>query len=101
MRWARLPGTTGRIGTAATLGALAAVFALNVPDPAFAASAIPGDPDCLMDPTNPECQAGPYVPTGPDDSRCNGMPLSVGCEGGPFDDDDTNDWPRLPGEPTG
>lgn len=96
-----LPGIGSRIETAVTLGALVTIFALSVPVPAFAAPAPPPpDPDCLMDPTNPECQyTGSNVPTNADDARCNAMPLSIGCQGGAYDTDDTNDWPRLPGEP--
>jgi hypothetical protein len=100
MSLAILPGITSRSRTLAMLGALLAVFALSVPVSAFAAPAPPPEPDCMVDPTNPECQyTGPNVPTGPDDARCSGMPLSVGCDGGPLDYNDINDWPTLPGEP--
>jgi hypothetical protein len=75
-----------RSGVAATLGAMAAVFALSMPDPAFAAPAAPLGAGCLVDFTDPECLAGPFsIPTSPDDARCNGMPLFVGCAGGRFD----------------
>jgi hypothetical protein len=101
MSLALLCGVMSRIGTPATLGALAAAFALSVPAPAFAAPAPPPEPDCIMDPTNPECQyKGVNVPTGPGDSDCVAMPLSVGCDGGALDYNDINDWPILPGETT-
>lgn len=105
MNWAMLPGIGNRIGTAAAVGALVAVSALSVPAAAFAAPPRPEDPDCAIDVGNPACAFGapfeaPNVPTGPDDPRCVGSPLSVGCEGGPFDEDPIySEWPRLPGEP--
>jgi hypothetical protein len=100
MSLAMLRGVMSTIGTPATLGALAAVFALSVPAPAFAAPPPPPEPDCVMDPTNPECQySGSNIPTGPDDARCSGMPYSGSCEGGSLDYNDINDWPTLPGEP--
>lgn len=99
MSMAILPGITTRRGASVTLGALLAVFALSVPAPAFAAPPVPPEPDCVMDPTSPECQfSNSNVPTSPDDARCSGMPLSVGCDGGPLDYNDINDWPVLPGE---
>jgi hypothetical protein len=99
MSWAMLRGVRSRIGTAAALGALVAVFAMNVPALAFAAPPPPRGPDCLMDPTNPDCQfEGPNIPTGPDDTRCVAMPSAIGCEGGRFDDDDTNNWPGITGD---
>jgi hypothetical protein len=100
-----LPGIGNRIGTAAVMAALVVVSALSVPAAAFAAAPWPEDPDCAIDAGNPGCQFGapfeaPNVPTNPDDPRCVGSPLSVGCEGGPFDEDPiTSEWPRLPGEP--
>jgi hypothetical protein len=98
MNLAILPGTTSRSGTSVALAALLAVFTLSLPGPAFAGPAPLAEPDCLVDPTNPECQYnGSNVPTGPDDARCIGMPLSVGCDGGPLDYNDINDWPALPG----
>jgi hypothetical protein len=102
MSWAMLPGIGSRIRAAAAVGGLVAIAALSVPAPAFAALPRPEDPaDCAIDPTRLSCQTNESnVPTSPDDPRCNGMPLSVGCEGGPFDEDPiNNEWPRLPGEP--
>jgi hypothetical protein len=100
MSLAMLRGIGSRIGTPATVGALAAVFALSVPAPAFAAPAPPPEPDCVVDTTNPECQGtGFNAPTGPNDARCNGMPYSGSCEGGSLDYNDINDWPTLPSEP--
>jgi hypothetical protein len=104
MSWAMLPSIGNRTGTAAAVAALVVVSALSVPA-AFAAPPWPYDPDCAIDAGNPACQfnapfEAPNVPTNPDDPRCVGSPLSVGCEGGPFDEDPiNNEWPRLPGEP--
>ena len=88
MSWAMLPGIGGRVRTAAAVGGLIAIFALSVPAPAFAVPAPPNDPaDCAIDPTRLSCQTNESnIPTSPDDPRCNGMPLSVGCEGGPYDE---------------
>ena len=109
MRSAKLPGNKSRIRTAVAVGALVAVSALGVPAAAFAAPPRSLDPSCAIDLGNPACQfdapyetpfEAPNIPTGPDDPRCVGTPLSVGCEGGPFDEDPIyNEWPRLPGEP--
>jgi hypothetical protein len=101
MSWAMLPGIGSRIRMAAAAGALVATSALSVPAPAFATPPRPDDPDCQIDAGNPACQFGvPNIPTSPDDPRCVGMPLSVGCEGGPWDNSGIiNEWPLLPGEP--
>jgi hypothetical protein len=104
MSWTVLSGIGSKIGTAAAVGALVAVSALSVPARAFAAPPQPDDPDCPTDvAVNPACQFdAPNVPTNPDDPRCVGSPLSVGCEGGPFDEDPIdNEWLRLPDEPIG
>jgi hypothetical protein len=99
MFWVLLAGTLRRIGTVA-VGALVVMSALSMPAPAFAVPPPPRDPDCVMDPTNPDCQfEGSNIPTGPEDARCVSMPYSIGCEGGSLDYNDINDWPRLPGEP--
>jgi hypothetical protein len=93
MSLAMFRGIRSRIATAATLGAVATVFTLSVPAPAFAG---PELDDCQVDPDLPGCQRmGTDIPTGPDDARCVGMPTAIGCEGGRFDDDDNNNWPYF------
>jgi hypothetical protein len=91
----------GKIRTAAAVAALITISALSVPAAAFAAPPRPEDPvDCAIDPTRLSCQTNESnLPTSPDDPRCNGSPLSVGCEGGPFDEDPiTGQWPSLTGD---
>jgi hypothetical protein len=90
MSWAMLPGGGIRILTAAVTGGLVAIFVLSASAPAFAVPAPPDDPvDCAIDPTKLSCQTNESnIPTSPDDPRCVQMPLSAGCEGGPWDDDD-------------
>jgi hypothetical protein len=88
MSWAALPGIGNRAWTAAVVGGLIAMLAFSVPGSALALPALPDDPaDCAIDPTRLSCQTNESnIPTSPDDPRCNGMPLSVGCEGGPYDE---------------
>src|SRR5947208_8928587 len=90
-----------KIRMAAAAAALVAISAVSVPAPAFAEPPRPDDPDCAIEASNPACQFNaPNVPTGPDDPRCVGSLLSVGCEGVPFDEDPiVIEWPSLPGEP--
>jgi hypothetical protein len=96
MNWAMLSGARRRVLTAVAIGGLVAIPVLTVPAPAFALPTPPDDPaDCAIDPTSFSCEITGNnennendVPTGPDDPRCVQMPLSPGCQGGPYDEDD-------------
>jgi hypothetical protein len=89
MKWAMLRVVGRRILTTAAIGGLVTITMLSVPAAAFAVPAPLNDPaDCAIDPTRLSCETNETnVPTSPDDPRCVQSPLSVGCEGGPYDED--------------
>ena len=90
MSWVMLSGVGTGILRAVAAGGLVAISVLSAPAPAFAVPTFPDDPaDCAIDPTKLSCQTNESnIPTSPDDPRCVQMPLSAGCEGGPWDDYD-------------
>jgi hypothetical protein len=98
MSWAVSLSARSRSAVAVTLGTMATVLALSMPDQAFAMPTPPLDPDCQLDPNNPECQNGPNgVPTNPDSTGCFANPYAIGCDGGAYDLDPTiNDFPSDP-----